>query len=326
MLKLFAAAAFAAAVTVVPVLAEDAFPVTIEHALGSTTIEKKPERVVTWGWSAQDVVLDLGVTPVGMPFFTYGGGDDGVLPWTEAAITERGLEMPVVLPNTSEPPVEAIAALQPDLILAPYSGITPDEYAQLSNIAPVIAYPQKPWFISWQEVVRTTGKALGESEKAEKLVADTSAWLSSEAAAYPELKGMVFANFINRNDGQVSVRVEGDPRVQLFADIGMVPAGEAPGGVPVQNAIAYTLSYENFDQIPAEVLISFFDNQKAADDFFALDLVKLAPLVQKGAYTNLVGEELTMAVSGAVTPMSLHWGFPQVIKEVGRAAKAAKAE
>ena len=50
------------------------FPVTIEHALGSATIETKPERVVTWGWSAQDVVIDLGIAPVGMPFFAYGGG------------------------------------------------------------------------------------------------------------------------------------------------------------------------------------------------------------------------------------------------------------
>ena len=66
-------AAAVLAVQITAAQAVDTFPVTIDHALGSTTIEAKPERVVTWGWSAQDAVLGLGVTPVGMPFFSYGG-------------------------------------------------------------------------------------------------------------------------------------------------------------------------------------------------------------------------------------------------------------
>lgn len=326
MLKTFAAALVAAIGLGLPAHASDTFPVTIEHALGTTTIKAKPERVVTWGWSAQDVVIDLGIEPVGMPFFAYGGGDDGLLPWTEAALSEKGMNMPTILPNTPEAPLEAIAALQPDVIIAPYSGLTEDEYATLSNIAPVIAYPEKPWFANWQQVVTLTGKALGLSEQAAALVAETTDWMLRERDAYPQIEGTVFANIVNRNDGQVSVRIEGDPRVQLFADIGMVPAAEAPGGSLVGTKIAYLLSYENFDQIPAEMLLSFFSNQQSADDFFAMDLIQLSPLVQKGAYTNLVGDELTMAVSGAITPASLRWGFADVIKEVGKAAAAAKAE
>jgi iron complex transport system substrate-binding protein len=309
-----------------PVLAQDAIPITIKHAHGETTIDAKPERVVTWGWSTQDVVIDLGITPVGMPFFAYGGGEDGILPWTEAAITEGGLEMPTVFPNTPEAPLEAIAALDPDVIIAPYSGITVEEYDLLSAIAPVVAYPDKPWLIRWQDVVTITGQALGESDKATALIADTETFLAEETAAYPNIEGTVFANVVNRNDGQVSVRIQGDPRVQLFADIGMVPAPEAEGGTLVPTGIAYTLSYENFDKIPAEMLLSFYDNQDSADNFIGLDLINLSPLVARKAYTTLVGEELTMAVSGAITPMSLRWGFPQVIGEVGRAATAAKAE
>ena len=320
-------AAFAAAVLLsVPAFAEDAFPVTIEHALGTTTIAAKPTRIVTWGWSAQDVVIDLGIAPVGMPFFAYGGGDDGILPWTEAALAEKGMDMPVILPNTPEVPIEAIAALQPDVVIAPYSGLTEDEYATLSNIAPVVAFPERPWFAGWQDVVTITGKALGLSAEADALVSETTDWMIAERDAYPEIEGTVFANIVNRNDGQVSVRIQGDPRVELFADIGMVPAREAPGGAMVDTGIAYTLGYENFDQIPAEMLLSFFSSQQSADDFFAMDLIKLSPLVAKGAYTRLIGEELTMAVSGAITPASLRWGFPQVIAEVGRAAAAARAE
>ena len=35
----------------------DAFPVTIEHAFGETTIEEEPTRVATLGWTDQDVAL-----------------------------------------------------------------------------------------------------------------------------------------------------------------------------------------------------------------------------------------------------------------------------
>ncbi|UYO00007.1 MAG: ABC transporter substrate-binding protein [Devosia sp.] len=308
-----------------PAIAADTFPVTIEHALGTTTIEAKPERVVTWGWSAQDVVIDLGIAPVGMPFFAYGGGDDGVLPWTEAAIAERGFSMPTVLPNVTEPPLEAIAALAPDVIIAPYSGLTPEEYEVLSNIAPVVAYPGKAWFASWQDVVTLTGAALGLSEEAAGLIAQTEGELKAEVAKYPEAEGAVFANIVNRSDGQVAVRLAGDPRVQLFADVGLVPAPVPDNITPNDTGISYFVSYENFDRIPADLLVSFFNDQKSADDFFGLDLIGLSPLVAKGAYTNLVGEELTMAVSGAVTPVSLRWGFPRVMAEVGRAAAAAKA-
>lgn len=316
----------AASLCAAPAFAQDAFPVTIEHALGSTTIEAEPQRVVTWGWSAQDVVIDLGIQPVGMPFFAYGGGDDGVLPWTEAALAENGMTLPTVLPNVTEPPIEAIAALAPDLILAPYSGLTPDEYALLSNIAPVVAYPDKPWFASWQQVVTMTGKALGRSTDAEKLVAGTETFLKAELDKYPDAAGTVFANVVNRNDGQVSVRLEGDPRVQLFADIGLVPV-KAPENANInETGIAYFVSYENFDTIPADMLLSFFNDEKSADEFFSMDLIRLSPLVAKEAYTKLVGEDITMAVSGAVTPVSLRWGFPQVAAEVGRAATAAKAQ
>jgi len=305
-------------------MAEDSFPVTVTSALGEAVIPAKPERVVTWGWSAQDVVLDLGIVPVGMPFFAYGGGDDGVLPWTEAKIAEMGADMPVVLPDSTEPPVEAIAALQPDVIIAPYSGLTQEEYDLLSNIAPVVAYPETPWFASWQQVVELTGAALGLSAEADALIAETEAFMREEAAAYPEIQGAVFANVLNRNDGQVAVRMEKDPRVQLLVDLGMVAAPKAPDGALVPTGISYLLSYENFDQIEADLLVTLFDSDEIADEFYSLSYIQLAPLVQKGAYARLTGVENTMAVAGAVTPLSLRWGFPEYIKAVGEAAKASR--
>ena len=53
----------------------DAFPVTIEHAFGETTIEEEPKRVATLGWSDQDAALALGVVPVGATKLTWGGNE-----------------------------------------------------------------------------------------------------------------------------------------------------------------------------------------------------------------------------------------------------------
>ena len=58
-----------------------AFPVTIDHAYGSTTITKEPKRIVSIGSSDQDDLLALGVVPVGVQKVTWGGNAGGTTPW-----------------------------------------------------------------------------------------------------------------------------------------------------------------------------------------------------------------------------------------------------
>ena len=41
-----------------------AFPVTVEHAFGSTVVPAGPQRVVSAGYTEQDTLLALGVVPV----------------------------------------------------------------------------------------------------------------------------------------------------------------------------------------------------------------------------------------------------------------------
>lgn len=59
------------------------FPITIEHALGETVIEEKPEKIATIFWGNQDVPLAFGMVPVGVSEANYGVTDgSGLLPWT----------------------------------------------------------------------------------------------------------------------------------------------------------------------------------------------------------------------------------------------------
>lgn len=52
---------------------QGAFPVTLKHSFGETTITKEPTKVATVGWVDQDMAVSLGVVPVGATAMTWGG-------------------------------------------------------------------------------------------------------------------------------------------------------------------------------------------------------------------------------------------------------------
>src|SRR5687768_7469820 len=58
----------------------DTFPVTVEHQFGETTIDAEPQRVVVVGLTEQDILLELGVTPVATTEW-YGEQPYAVWPW-----------------------------------------------------------------------------------------------------------------------------------------------------------------------------------------------------------------------------------------------------
>ena len=167
----------------------DAFPVTIEHALGETTIESEPTRVATLGWTDHDHAVALGVVPVGATKITWGGNEGGSTDWFDAAIEEAGAEAPVRYDDADGAPIDEVAELAPDLILATNSGVTEAEYAKLSKIAPVVAYPENPWTTDWQTSLEMVGRALGRTGLADEVAADTEATIEQARADNPELQG-----------------------------------------------------------------------------------------------------------------------------------------
>ncbi|SOB99110.1 substrate-binding family protein [Ureibacillus xyleni] len=146
------------------------YPIVIKHAFGETTIDEKPERVATIAWANHDVVLALGVVPVGFSAANYGIQDDsGLLPWTADKLKELGEENPNVYQDTDGLDFEAIADSTPDVILAAYSGITQEEYDTLSQIAPVVPYEETPWVTPWRDQVLLNAKGMGMEEEGKKI-------------------------------------------------------------------------------------------------------------------------------------------------------------
>ena len=298
------------------------FPVTIAHAYGTTTIDKPAERVVTWGWSSTEASIALGVVPVGFPTFRSEGFDEDVVPWVAEALTKAGAEPPFILDNSAGPPIEQIAALKPDLILAIYSGITEDEYKLLSRIAPVVPFPETPWTASWQQVVTIAGDALGKPDEGRALVARLEQFVKDEAAKYPELAGTSAVTLIDY-DGALAIHSADDARAKMLALAGMTipPKPEAAGA---SEGFWYPMSYENADQIPADVLIPFFSSTEAADAFFAIPTIAAAPQVRKGAVVRMDDRIFNTGVISS-SALSIEWAMPRYFERIAEAARKAKA-
>ena len=56
-----------------------AFPITIQHGLGETVIEEKPENIVAISWGNPDVPLALGIVPDGISEANFGPRDENGL-------------------------------------------------------------------------------------------------------------------------------------------------------------------------------------------------------------------------------------------------------
>ena len=298
-----------------------AFPVTIEHAFGETTIDEAPERVVTWGWASADAAIALGVTPVAIPFESYGGDDEGVLPWIREALEERGDAMPTILTNTGEDvPYEEIAAADPDVILAQYSGLTEEQYETLSDIAPVVAYPDQPWSTPWRDIISITGEALGLQGEAEEVLASIDGAIAEAAAEHPEFEGVSLATAWD-TAGTFYVYADEDPRVEFMLDLGFVNAPAVDELDTDESPFYFTLSYERVSELTSDVLVVYGSTPEEAQALLDAPYAQSLPAVQQGAVAQLVGTEFIASVSPP-TALSLPWGLDEVVDQLAAAVAA----
>lgn len=71
--------------------------------------------------------------------------------------------------------MKKIIKLAPDVILAPWSGLTQEQFDALNAIAPTVAYPDQAWSVNWDEQIEIIGKALGQEDEAAGLISDLEA-------------------------------------------------------------------------------------------------------------------------------------------------------
>jgi iron complex transport system substrate-binding protein len=284
--------------------ADGAWPVTIEHSFGTTEIPAAPERVVTVGFNDQDFVLALGVVPVGTR--EYMGYDYDARPW--AAEQLDGEVLPTV--GEAEIDVEAVAALEPDLIVGIYSFMDETTYELLSGIAPTVAQTDQYALggSPWEEQTLLTGQALGREDEARDLVDDVEAQFAAAREQNPAFAGQVLAvDYGGVGGGDHYLLEEQDLRNRFFADLGFA--------TPAQTG---EVSPERLDLLDQDVLVGagYTRAEITADPLFAaLAVVTEDRTVYLGTYDT----DLTAAL-GFGSPLSLPYLLDLVVPALAQAA------
>lgn len=140
---------------------------TINHLFGQTVIKEPPKRVVSAGYTEQDDLLAVGVVPIAVTNW-FGDQPFAVWPWAQSKL---GGAQPVVLNLDNGIPVDQIAGLKPDLIVATNAGVDADTYQKLSAIAPTV--PQSDgdaFFEPWKEQATIIGQAVFRADQMKSLI------------------------------------------------------------------------------------------------------------------------------------------------------------
>lgn len=304
---------------------EGEFPRTITHAYGETELTEAPQRVATVSWVNADVSLALGVVPVGMPANSFGGNAAGSTDWFDAELAEVGGEMPETYSETDGINAEAIAAVEPDIILGAYSGMTQEQYDTLSEIAPTIAMPEGdvPFGTPWQDSTRLIGEALGLSESADELIADVEGQIAQVAADHPEIEGTTFVWGTVDPDAteKIYAFTDVDNRPRFLEQLGMVQApavSEAAAASPDEFAISW--SPERADELESDILVTYAASPDVREAIESDPLLGRIPAVAADRMVVQTDQQQVLAIS-ASSPLSLPWALDNVVPEIVAAAE-----
>ncbi len=264
---------------------EAAFPVTIDHAFGSTTIDEAPARVVSVDWNGADFALAVGVTPVGVREW-LGGYPFQTRPWAQDE--QGGVELETV--GGAELDFEQIAALQPDLIIGLYAHLTEEVYATLSQIAPTIAHPSTETEISWEEQMLLTGRALGHEEEAAEIVAGVEERYEDARSEHPEFDGLTAA-FVSFGPDGFWIFEAIDVRTQFLTSLGFQ--------LPEETG---QFSHEQADALELDAAVAVVPREQFESDplYGELDIVSAGRVIYLDDWTN----DLAAAI-GFNSPLSL---------------------
>lgn len=293
----------------------DAFPVTVTHKLGATTIKAAPQRVVAVGLRDQDFALALGVKPIGVAQWFEGYT---IGPWATAA---AGDVKPTVIGSAQGPNLEAVAALKPDLILSIYATADKAVYDKLSQIAPTIAGPvgTEDYALSWQDQLKLTGQALGQTQKADTLTKDVEAKIAKVKTDHPEFAGktIVYGGL----GGDPGAYTSTDQRGRFLTSLGFTIPKNIDGLATTESAFFAAISKENFRYFDTDVAIIIGPSNDPATVIASEPLYKDLKVVQDGR--TIFFDELKGAWSGALSfnsPLSLPYALDGFVAALAAAA------
>lgn len=286
--------------------ADAAYPVTIEHQLGTTTFDEAPQRIVSLDPQWTDVLLALDAPLVGTgenPLI-----DGGLFPWQELPESTEVIPVP-----GNEIPLEAVAALRPDLIVVTYFVGDQATYDRLNEIAPTVGPLGDEEVDRWQDIATTAGTFLGTPEEAAALIDDAEQASADLLAELPGLEVLDYAlaNYVP-GDAIYVVADPDDGASQLFAQLGMSIDPELLAVADGASGRA-ELSLEQVGMLDSDLLILLTNGADPAE----IPGYASLPAVESGAVAVLD----VPTISGLNTPSPL--SIPYALDAIRPALEAA---
>jgi iron complex transport system substrate-binding protein len=211
---------------------------TITHAMGTTEVPETPSGVVVLDSPELDAALALGVTPVGAVRSPVATDLPSYLRDRLEGIEDVG--------TIESPNLEAITALDPDLILS--SKVRHEAlYDELSAIAPTV-FADTPGF-AWKDNLQLYAEALGKADEA-----------AEQLAAYEERARGIGARLGDPAETTVGVMRFLPDEIRLYSPrsfIGTVLADvgvSRPAAVADTQDIAINISLEQIARADADVV------------------------------------------------------------------------
>ena len=302
--------------------------ISIKHVYGTTEVPADATKVATVAWANQDVLLALGIMPLGFSKQTWGVTDgSGMLPWTKEKVDEltaNGAAQPKLFDDDGGVKInpQAVNATKPEVILAVYSGISKEEYETLSKIAPTVAYPKVAWGTPWRETIAINATAVGKKTEGDTLVADLEKQVADAVAKHPQIKGKAAA-FCYTAEGDATkfgYYTTADPRTAFLSDLGMkVPASVEKASKKNASAFNVDISTENADSLNDFDLIVMYGTESDLAAMQANSLLSQVRAIKNGAVA-FVGNSDPMAASTNPGPLSIPWGIEKYVGLIATAA------
>ncbi|WP_426577895.1 iron-siderophore ABC transporter substrate-binding protein [Xenorhabdus stockiae] len=288
------------------------YPKTITTELGTAVINQPAQRVVALGTGTEDILLDLGIIPVGVESHRWGGDADGYLPWFREEIARSGAKLPAVIEMYPELDIEKIIKLKPDLVLATQSGITQENYDHLSHFVPVVAYPHKPWQTTPRQQIELVARALDKIPQGEKLSTELDTILTQAGSTIPDIDRYSFAYIKAGTTGNtLSIYVKNDPRVDTLVHLGLSLLPLADSLTAPFGSFTANIGLENADLLnDADILVTWYSSEKERQQTEAQPLFRSIRAVRQGGYIPMTDQSIVMSMSYG-SPLSLRWGLPK---------------
>ncbi|RKS07819.1 iron complex transport system substrate-binding protein [Nocardiopsis sp. Huas11] len=301
--------------------ADGSFPVSIDSALGTAEIPEQPERVVTLGQGSTETSIALGVVPVGIESYEWGSDDTGYLPWIHEAVTDAGEELPTQFAGADDIDFEAIIELEPDVILAPWSGVTQEQYDVLTDIAPTVAYPDLPWSTDWDQQIEIIGQALGKPEEAAGLVEGIEDQFAEAAEANPEFADLTFSYVYTDGPGTLGVFLPDEQRVAMVRGLGLTVDPVVEDLPETEGTDSAVIGLENADTIAdSDLVFTFYSDPDTRAEIESQDLYGAIPAIERGSVVASDDPSFVTA-SSIINPLTVPWVVERYVPLIEEAAE-----